>query len=120
MRVTKKQIAIAQEFDTDAAKIVVDEYDAVPVQDDVYGSPRWCLKTTFGDLMIWPQSQPSKDQMFTVFCRFQTDDRAILQRAGMQIGSNPYSGKYNFHQDGGTVSDALFAFRMHLQRVTVA
>jgi hypothetical protein len=62
-----------------------------------------------------------KGSLYTVFCCFQ--DAEHIKAAGQSLGSNPYSGKYNFHfsTDGKAddLEQALRGFRAHLQRVSV-
>lgn len=114
---TKKQIALAKEFDDAAAEIAREEFDAVVTKDTLRGT-MLKMDTEYGAMFIWPQTRPDKEPLFTVFCRFETDNKAVLQRAGREIGSNPFSGKYNFHDDR-ELDESIRAFRMHLQRVVV-
>lgn len=116
MNPTKKQIALAKEFDDGAAEIAREEFDAEVTQD--WRGPLLKMDTDYGVMFVWPNTRPSKEPLFSVFCRFETNDRSILQQAGREIGSNPHSGKYNFHDDRDLVS-ALRAFRAHLLRTVV-
>ncbi len=116
MRVTKKQIATAQSFDTQALEIAKSEYEAKDTESIT--GPTVLMETTFGLMTVTPRTRPCKDVLFSVFCRFEDDKQLV--RAAKHLGSNPASGKYNFHYTGsGDENNALRSFRMHLQRATV-
>lgn len=119
MRVTKAMIATAKEFDDAATEIAREEYGAI-TSTRAKGALEPILKmdTTYGPMFVWPSTSPSKNPLFTVFCRFETDDKNTLQRAWREIGSNQFSGKYNFHDDR-SLDEAVRSFRMHLQRAVV-
>lgn len=129
-RRTKKRVAFAAEFNKAAGEIAVQKFGARKIDDET-GSNYFpfVMTTVYGEMRIWPATDPEsvldgrhRGSFFTVFCRFETHDRAVLGAAADRLGSNPYSGKYNFHYDCSSeceLETVLRAFERHLAIVVV-
>lgn len=88
------------------------------------GEPVVLMDTPAGVLRVWPATHGWRGRkttgVFTVFCRFQDADKAReLFADKLGNGLNPYSGKYNFHDEGNDadVDTVLGNFKCHIMRV---
>lgn len=133
---TKRRVAFAEKFNADCSEIAIAKFGARKLaaeesDPDPYDYFTIVMPTRYGDMKIWPATDPEsvldgrhRGSFFTVFCRFETDDREVLRAAADHLGSNPYSGKYNFHLEcGNTPADleaALRAFEQHLAMAAIS
>lgn len=118
MRGTKQQTAVSEGFDKAAGEIASEEYGAEETTIKAPTGNYLRMVTTYGPMTVWPHTRPSKNVLFSVFCRFE--DSEHFEAAAKALGSNPFTGKYNFHCSGSEgFEDALRSFRSHLQRVVV-
>lgn len=116
MRITKKQTKQAEDFNAAAREMLLAEYSA---KLDAHIEHWYIIDTKYGPMMVDPSAMPSgmrgAHADYTVFCRFRDSDN--YERASKALPHcNPFSGKYNFHEECLDNEEALNLLRKHLER----
>lgn len=133
MTATKKQKEAAERFNTAVRNIILEEGGFVREDPQKWILYDMGIETQYGNLLLVPSTDPEdiahgrssrSKSYFTVFGLFEDPEKA--RQAAPSLGSNPFSGKYNLHLAGHgadmlekDIKEALFAFRMYLQRARV-
>lgn len=89
-------------------KKIIKEHGAIDTNSSMY---QWSIDTNYGKLLISLHKPRKRQELFSVFCRFDEPERAKSH-----TDCNPYSGKWNFHYS--KIDECIELFKFHLKKIT--